>query len=129
MSKNTRGGKEYSRLQETLHENKKMKREIASLRKQLAKLDLDKHGYVEDALEEHYEAAESNRDTGKALQRLKDAWKCKTCNIGYLEINLYTRVGETWYFRKCNSCPHRTASQQYFQDKVEGPIKTMVKIP
>ncbi len=123
MSKNTRGGKEFSRLQEALHENKRLKREIASIRKQLARLDLDRHGYVKDILEEHYAAEEDQRDTGKALARLKEEWKCEKCPNGYLEINLYTRLNETMYFRKCNLCPHRTTSQKYEPDSVEGIMK------
>ena len=127
MSKNTRGSKEYSRLQESLHENKRLKREIASLRKQLARLDLDRHTFVKDIIDEHYANEEQQETTEKMLKRMKEEWKCKECHIGYLEINLYTKVGETWYFRKCNSCPHRTVSQKYSPDKVEGPIKTVIK--
>jgi hypothetical protein len=123
LSKNSRGQKEYSRMQEVLHENKKLKREIASLRKQLARIDLDRHGYVKDILEEHYEGEQSEKDTDKVLQSLKDQWKCHECPEGFLEIMLYTKVGETWYFRKCNKCTNRTKSQQYSSDTVQGIMK------
>jgi len=123
LGKNTRGGKEFNRLQEALHENKRLKREISSLRKQLARLDLDRHSFVKDIIDEHYEQEESEKIT----QRIKEEWKCKQCGVGYLEINLYTKVNETWYFRKCNFCPHRTTSQQYIPDKVQGPMKLTAK--
>jgi hypothetical protein len=127
LSKNTRGSKEFSRLQESLHENKRLKREIASLRKQLARLDLDRHSYVKDIVDEHYATEEQQETTEKMLKRMKEEWKCNSCPVGYLEINLYTRVGETMYFRKCNSCPNRTPSKKYEPDKVEGPIKLITK--
>jgi hypothetical protein len=125
LSKNSRGQKEYSRLQEALHENKKLKREISSLRKQLARLDLDRHDYVKDIIEEHLH----EETPAKVLEAMKEEWKCKKCNIGYLEIVLYTKVGDPWYFRKCNFCPHRTTSKQYFPDKVEGIVKGMKSNP
>lgn len=123
MSKNSRGTKEYSRMQEALHENKKLKREIASLRKQLARIDLDRHGYVKDILEEHYGEEQSEKTTEKMLQSLKDQWKCHKCPEGHLEIMLYDKLEETWYFRKCNKCPNRTVSQKYSPDTVQGIIK------
>ena len=123
MSKNVRGQKEYNRLQEALHENKKLKREISSLRKQLARLDLDRHDYVKDIIDDHFNPDE----TDKMMKRIREEWKCRKCEEGYLEINLYSKMGDTWYFRKCNFCPHRTKSQQYFSDKVEGPLKVSIK--
>lgn len=127
MSRNTRGSKEYSRLQEYQNENKRLKREIASLRKQLARIDLDRHGYVKGILEEHYASEGEERNAEKTLNKMKERWKCNECHNGYLEINIYTKVGNPWYFRKCNSCPHRTPSQQYFPDQVEGIMKLPIK--
>lgn len=124
MGRNTRGDKEYTRLQEALNENKRLKRENASLRKQLARLDLDRHSYVKDILDEHFQQEEQAESTEKMLKRLKEEWKCHECHVGYLEITLYNKLDQTWYFRQCNNCTNRTKSQVYHPEKVQGPIKT-----
>ncbi len=123
MARNTRGDKEYTRVQEVLHENKKLKREISQLRKQLARLDLDRLSYVKDIVEEHCAEERNEISTEKMLQKMKEEWRCKECNAGFLEIHLYTRPDGTWYYRLCNNCDHRTRSQQYNAEKVQGPIK------
>lgn len=123
LSRSSRGDKEYSRLQQALHENGRLKREISKLRKQLARLDLDRHSYVKDIIDEHYAQEIQEETTGKMLERLKDEWKCHECHVGYLEISMYSKMGAPWYFRQCNNCPHRTKSQVYNPEKVQGPIK------
>lgn len=121
MSKNTRSDKEYSRLQEALYENKKLKKEVSSLRKQLARLDVDRHVYVRDIIEEHY-AREDNKATMETIEASKSFWKCRKCSEGHLEILEYPKMGIMWYYRKCNNCKHRTKSQQ-MTPEVKGPRK------
>src|SRR5665213_1816225 len=108
LGKNIRGGKEYNRLQIALKENAKLKRENASLRKALSKLDLDRHSYVRDIVEEHYAREDSETTTMEMLDTLKNTWKCNSCNAGYLEVTVYSKMGDTWYFRQCNNCKYRT---------------------
>jgi cell division septum initiation protein DivIVA len=132
LGRNTRGDKEYTRLQKALHENEKLKREISKLRKQLARLDLDRHSYVRDIIDEFYEnedKKEKEKTVSEVLEDLKKAWECKECHAGYLEIFTYSKLGETWYFRRCNnpSCGHRTKSQPY-NNSVKG-IKHEDTIP
>lgn len=129
MSRSTRGDKEYTRLQQMQHENSRLKREISKLRKQLARLDLDRHSYVKDIIDEHFANEEREETTGKMLERLKEEWKCRECHVGYLEVVPFSKVGETWYFRQCNNCPHRTKSQHYHPEKVRGPIRIIPKDP
>ena len=126
MSRNTRGEKEHNRLQQLQHENSRLKREISKLRKQLGRIDLDRHSYVKDIVDEHFANQEQEETTGKMLERLKEEWKCHECHVGYLEISMYSKMGEPWYFRQCNNCPHRTKSQHYSSEKVTGPIKNPV---
>ena len=121
MGKNTRGDKEYSRLQTALNENRKLKRENASLRKALSKLDLDRHSYVRDIVEEHY-AREDKEVTMNAIEESKSFWKCRECHEGHLEIIEYPKMGIAWYYRKCKNCKHRTKSQLMTKD-VKGPRK------
>lgn len=127
MSRNTRGDKEYSRLQEALHENRRLKKENAGLKKALSRLDLDRHAYVRDIVEEHYAREDSETTTMQMLEKLKSQWLCRECNTGHLEINVYSKMGDAWYFRECNSCKYRTKSQKHTPD-VTGLMKPSKEI-
>ncbi len=122
MGKTRRGYKEFSREQKLIHENKRLKREIASIRKQLARLDLDRHTYIKDIIERSYQL-EEQKEGADILEKLKKEWHCRECARGYLEIICYNKPNETWYYRKCNNCEHRTKSQKYNPGKVPGIIK------
>lgn len=121
--RNTRGDKEWSDRQKILNENKKLKKEVASLRKQLARTDLDRYSYVRDIVQEHLAEEKEEQTTTQMLQSMKNEWQCHDCGIGFLEIHLYNRPDGTFYYRKCNNCPHRTMGQRYERDKVKGIIK------
>lgn len=121
MGKSRRGHKEYSREQQLLFENRKLRREIGHLRKQLARVDLDRFSHVKDIIEKSYQM-EEELDGRKILQRLKEVWRCHECERGYLEIVLYNRPDATFYYRLCNQCSHRTKSQKYSPD-VPGILK------
>lgn len=116
-----RSDKEFSRLQQYQHENKKLKREISSLRKQLARLDLDRHDYVKEIIEKAYQL-EDAQEGQDILEKVQSEWKCRECHAGHLEIHLYTKPDGTWYYRRCTNCPHRTKSQKH-HTSVRGPIK------
>jgi hypothetical protein len=122
LGKARRGDKERSREQELKYENQKLRREVSSLRKQLARIDLDRYSHVRDMVEEHLAQEEEVTSTEDMLKSMKNEWKCHECNQGHLEIFLYTKIGETWYFRQCNACPNRTKSQIY-TPSVKGIIK------
>ncbi len=121
MGKSRRGDKERSREQELKYENHKLRRQVSSLRKQLARIDLDRYSHVKDMVEEHlsHEEAQSAQEM---LESMKNTWRCHECSNGFLEIILYTKMNETWYFRKCSHCSHRTKSQIY-TPSVKGLIK------
>ena len=123
MGKARRGDKEFSREKRLIHENRILKRQVSSLRKQLARLDLDRYSSAKEAIEQSYQ--EDRQQEGRdILDRLKQEWRCKEpgCD-GYLEIILYNKIDSTWYYRKCNGCPHRTKSQKYNPSEVKGIIK------
>lgn len=123
MGKTRRGYKEYSREQKLIHENKRLKRELASIRKQLARLDLDRHDYVKEIIENAYQAEEA-QEGQDILHKLKGEWACRECRgEGYLEICVYTRPDGPWYYRQCTNCDNRTKSQKYAPGKVPGIIK------
>lgn len=138
MGKTRRGHKEFSKEQELKYENREfrkrerdkdnqinqLKREVNSLRRQLARLDLDRHSYVHEIVQEHLsqENADNEETTSQMSQRLKNTWLCHDCKIGHLEICLYTRMDETYYYRACSNCSKRTKAQKY-DNTVQGIVK------
>jgi len=126
VSKSHRTDKEYTKEQRLVFENKKLKREVSSLRKQLARLDLDRYSQVRDIIDEHYKEEEKSEQTQDLLKSLKEEWKCRECESGFLEIFTYERAGTTWYFRRCSEapfCKNRTKGQPYTPN-VKGIIKS-----
>ena len=123
MGKSKRSDREFSREKKLIHENRILKRQIASLRKQLARLDLDRYSNLKETIEQHYQ--EDREQEGKGiLERLKQEWRCKQPGCeGYLEIFLFNKINCTYYYRKCNCCPNRTPSQKYDPDQVKGILK------
>lgn len=137
MGKTTRGQKEYSKEQNLKYENKELRNRIRELehevrmltrqtarsRKHFARMDLDRHSYVQDIIQEHFAGEEVEQNTQDMLASLKNKWQCRECGAGQLEIYLYTRMDGTFYYRLCNNCPHRTKSQKYDPDKVTGIMR------
>lgn len=127
MSKNTRAIKEYTREQRLVNENKQLKKELAHLRKQISRLDGDRFETLRQMCadsEEKQRFNENINDISSSVESLKKEWACKGTNCdGYLEINLYPKLGLTWYYRKCNSCSNRTPGQRYDALSVRGILK------
>ncbi len=121
LGKARRGDKERSNEQRLKYENQKLRREVSSLRKQLARLDLDRHAYVHDIVQEHLAHEDADQSAQGMLNSMKNAWKCHSCNAGHLEIQTYTKMGELWYYRSCsNECGHRTTGKPYDPNSVKG---------
>lgn len=114
--------KEATEIRRYKDENDKLKRQVSSLRKQLARIDLDRFVHVRNMLEEHLEENESNDDRS-LLESLKKEWACRECDTGHLEITIFNKVQEMYYYRKCNNCDHRTKSQKYDKSKVKGILR------
>lgn len=121
-SRNTRGNKEYSREQRLIHENRELKRALAKLRKQLERIDLDRYQEIKEIVDRSY-AAENEAASAQVLADLRKIWSCHECGKGVMEICLYSRLNETWYYRHCNCCSHRTKSQKYDPESVNGIIR------
>ncbi len=127
MARNTRGAKEFTREQRLIKENRQLKRELAHLRKQISRLDLEG---IEAAKQTAFDLEEKDRlnqelgEPGSNLESLKKEWACKEPNCsGYLEITLYSKLGLTYYFRKCSACQNRTKGQRYDSTSVKGIVK------
>lgn len=114
----------HTREQRLSHENQQLKKQLCALRKRLARIDLDRYDLVKEMIHEHYQ--EDRAEQGEQiLESLKKTWSCKTCGDGFLEIFIYSRAGETWYYRICNNapdCPNRTKSQPYLPS-VKGIVR------
>ncbi len=108
----------YTREQRLSKENKELRKENNRLRKILARFENFDH--VKDVLEE--DQSERLKETQMVLEDLKKAWACHSCSEGVLEITLYQRLNQTYYFRSCNSCSHRTPGKPYTKE-VKGIIR------
>jgi len=111
--------KELDQLQRIKKENDSLKREISSLRKKLARVDLDRADLkeaIEDSSKQEYV-----KEAATIREKLKQEWKCKECPTGFLEIVLFNKINDVYYFRKCNGCSNRTKTQKYTTD-VKGII-------
>lgn len=125
MGKSRRGSKEITREQKLIKENRQLKRELSHLRKQISRLDLEGLEAAKQMVFEQEEKDRFNENVGDAnssSEQLKKIWKCNKCELGYLEINLYSKCGLTNYFRKCNNCDYRTKGKRY-DNQVKGIIK------
>ena len=125
MGKSRRTDREYTKEQKLSKENKQLKRELAHLRKQISKMDIDRFESVKQIcldFEEGEKFQEFTQQANSNLEDLKKTWACDACKTGYLEISLYSKLGVTHYFRKCNSCTHRTKGKRYSAE-VKGILK------
>lgn len=126
MARNMRGAKEFTREQRLIKENRQLKRELAHLRKQISRLNLEE---LESAKQQVFDQEEGMRlndvigEPNAELERLKQAWACNECESGWLEIILYSKCGETNYFRKCSNCNKRTKGKRYDKESVKGITK------
>lgn len=126
MAKNTRGAKEYTKEQRLSKENKQLKKELSYLRKQIARLDGDRFEALKQMAAEDEESDQFQnfvKDANSVTEDLKKAWACKDCFTGVLEISLFNKLNQTFYFRKCNNCSKRTKSQRYDSESVKGIIR------
>jgi hypothetical protein len=119
--------KELDQLQKFKKENQRLKKELAHLRKQISRLDLES---LEAAKQMVFDQEEKDRlnetigDPNIDIENLKKIWKCNSCQNGWLEINTYPKMGETWYYRRCSdpTCKKRTLGKR-FDESVKGIVK------
>jgi len=125
VGKTKRSDREFTKEQQLIHENRLLKRQVSALRKELARVDLDRFDNLKETIERNYQ--EDNAQQGQdILEHLKQEWKCRDCANGYMEIFIYSKVGNPWYYRVCSTapqCKNRTISQKYDPKQVKGIIK------
>lgn len=123
MGKTRIGRKEYNRIQDFKYEIQQLKKENDSLRKRLARIDLDEYGQLKNTIKKHKKQEKKQQPTD-ILEQLRQEWKCKKDNcVGFLEIFIYNRLNETYYYRICTKCENRTKAKQYDPNSVKGIIR------
>lgn len=125
MGKTRNGIRELTKIKELSYENKRLKAENDSLRKRLARIKLDEYGQLKKTIKKHYKKEETQQGND-ILDKVRQEWKCHEVGCGgFLEIFLYSKQNETWYFRKCNqsTCKNRTRAKKYDSKIVKGILK------
>lgn len=107
---------EQDELQFLKEQNKKLKREVSGLRKQISRLDLDRFESFKEALDRIDEIEMEQSARRKERQVSKDKWRCWTCDNGTLKLTVLERRDGVYYFRKCEACNKRTRLQRYTPD-------------
>jgi hypothetical protein len=109
MGKSKRSDKEFTREQRLIRENNQLKQELKYLRKQITKLNIDQ---FEDFKITNCDLKDNENDIHDP-EDLKKVWACKKCNRGWLEITVYSKLNQDFYYRKCNFCDNRTKGKKY----------------
>ena len=98
---------------------------MSHLRKQIARLDNGRMETIRQMVLENEEIKTFEKNINEISQdseSLKEIWACRECQTGFLEIVLYSKLGVTHYYRKCNSCENRTKGKRY-GEQVKGIVK------
>lgn len=109
---------DYELLDKLKHENKKLKKQISALRKQIAKLDIDRYENLKELVDKHNEQ-DLEEQKIKEEEFLNKKWQCHECHEGVLKLKILERRDGIWYYRSCNLCKNRTKLKRY-NSEVEG---------
>jgi hypothetical protein len=111
-SRTKRGGGEYDLLDRMKHENQKLKRENARLKKLLNRVDLERFSNMQEVVEKQHKE-DLAMDKAKGRKRLEARWKCHKCSDGVLKPYAVERRDGLFYYRSCTLCPNRTKLKPY----------------
>jgi predicted RNase H-like nuclease (RuvC/YqgF family) len=115
--KNRNCDKEFSDMQRLKAENKALKRQLSKVRKQIARMEIERVERENLLEEEERRVREVSKE--KLTKELEEKWKCKSCEVDVMRLKIYSRLDGIFYFRKCDTCGNRTKSKEY-HDEVEG---------
>lgn len=113
-----------TREQKLVQENRTLKRLVNSLRKQLARLDVDRIDIAKEVIMEQYQQ-EKAQEGKEILENLKKVWACSECEDGHLEIFIYNKLGDTYYYRVCSNAPkcHNRTLPKLYTPNVKGIMR------
>jgi hypothetical protein len=121
-SRTKRSGSEHDLVDKLKHENQKLKRQISQLRKQLSRLDLNKYANLKELVDKQ-ELEDKHEEKQKHQEQVKKLWECFECRNGHLLMLTFERRDGVFYYRKCNSCGHRTQVKKLTADTQAGPTE------
>lgn len=104
---------EQDQLQYLKDQNKRLKREISSLRKQIQRLDLDRFASFKEALDRIDEIEMEQTAKRKEKEISKEKWKCWDCNVGTMRLKVWDRLDGPHYQRVCDHCNKRTTMKKW----------------
>lgn len=105
-------------IQRVKIENQKLRGQIASLRKQLSRIDIDRYTNLKEIIEAH-DKQDKEFNKKQELKDLKDKWICHKCNEDHLKLIMIPRLDGLFYIRRCASCTNKTKMKRYVEG-VEG---------
>ena len=117
MKRRNLNKKETDQLKKAQLENIKLKRQVSSLRRQLSRVDLEGYAHIKDTLEA-LEAEDNEDEVRESLEQHQKTWECFDCGVGVLKLTMVSKMGEPFYFRKCDHCSKRTKLKP-FQEGVK----------
>jgi Zn finger protein HypA/HybF involved in hydrogenase expression len=118
MKRRKYNNKEQDELQKYKRENDKLKRQVSSLRKQLAKIDIGRYENLQDMMQK-FDAQEVKENQENDIREQEKKWKCHNCSDGVLRLKVFERQDGIMYFRKCDNCDNRTELKKWNKN-VEG---------
>jgi len=112
--------RKYSRteqddLQKVKRENDKLKKQISSLRKQLARIDINRYENLQDLMQK-FDKIEVEDDLKLSKKAKEKKWKCFNCEEGILRLKVFERPDGIFYLRKCDCCDNRTKLKKWNKD-------------
>lgn len=110
--------KEQDDLQKIKRENDKLKKQVSSLRKQLARIDINRYENLQDLIHK-YDKQEVEENIKNDAKTQENRWKCHKCDSGILILKIFERADGIVYYRKCNGCPNKTTLKKW-DESVEG---------
>jgi arginyl-tRNA synthetase len=119
MGKSRNYDKEVQLIDRLKKENAELKRDLAKIRRQLDRLNID-HDRYRTLRELVHKQVQEDRHAKKT----KDKWNCWQCGKGTLTLHIFPRRDGDFYYRSCNmeGCGHRTPLKKYTPD-VEGVME------
>lgn len=110
--------KEEDSLQRLKRENDRLKKQVSSLRKQIARIDISRMENLQEILHKHDELEAEEVFLNERKEQEK-RWRCYECQDGVLRLKVLERQDGIVYFRKCDKCSNRTKLKRWNKD-VEG---------
>ena len=126
-SRTQRSKGEHDLVDRLKHENQKLKRQISQLRKQLSRLDLSKYNNIKELVDKQ-ESEDKEEAKQEHQEQIKKIWECFECRNDCLLMVTFERRDGVFYYRKCNSCGHRTALKRLTADTKIGPTSQDIEI-